>query len=68
MTWLQDIRYTIRQLRKAPGFTTTAILTLALGIGANASIFTLIHAIMLKNLPVADPKTLLRIGNSSDVV
>ncbi|MBV8810467.1 MAG: ABC transporter permease [Acidobacteriaceae bacterium] len=64
MTWMQDIRYGIRQLRKAPGFTTTAILTLALGIGANASIFTLIHALLLKNLPVADPKTLLRIGDS----
>ncbi|MBV8830887.1 MAG: ABC transporter permease, partial [Acidobacteriaceae bacterium] len=53
-----------RQLRNAPGFTTTAILTLALGIGANASIFTLIHSLLLKNLPVADPKTLLRIGDS----
>ncbi len=66
MTWIQDIRYGIRQLRKAPGFTVTAILTLALGIGANASIFTLIHAMLLKNLPVADPKTLLRIGDSTE--
>ncbi|MBV9781394.1 MAG: ABC transporter permease, partial [Acidobacteriaceae bacterium] len=66
MTWIQDVRYAIRQLRKAPGFTTTAMLTLALGIGANASIFTLIHAMLLKNLPVADPKMLLRIGDSSE--
>ncbi|MBV8897812.1 MAG: ABC transporter permease, partial [Acidobacteriaceae bacterium] len=66
MTWIQDVRYALRQLRKAPGFTTTAMLTLALGIGANASIFTLIHAMLLKNLPVADPKTLLRIGDSSE--
>jgi macrolide transport system ATP-binding/permease protein len=66
MTFVQDLRYAIRQLRKAPGFTVTAMLTLALGIGANASIFTLIHAMLLKNLPVADPKTLVRIGNSAE--
>lgn len=66
MTWIQDIRYGTRQLRKTPGFAVTAILTLALGIGANASIFTLIHAMLLKNLPVADPKTLLRIGHTSE--
>lgn len=66
MTWMQDIRFGIRQLRNAPGFTATAMLTLALGIGANACIFTLIHALLLKNLPVTDPKTLLRIGDSSE--
>jgi macrolide transport system ATP-binding/permease protein len=62
----QDLRYAARQLIRAPGFTATAMVTLALGIGANASIFTLIHAMLLKNLPVADPKTLVRIGDNTD--
>ena len=66
MALIPDLRYALRQLRKAPGFTTTAILTLALGIGANASIFTLINGMLLKNLPVTDPKTLLRVGDSTE--
>jgi len=60
---LQDLAFAFRQLRKTPGFTVTVLLTLALGIGANSAIFTLVNAILLHNLPVTDPKTLIRIGD-----
>jgi len=63
---LQDLDYGFRQLRKTPGFTVTVLLTLALGIGANSAIFTLTNAILLHNLPVVDPKTLIRIGDKDD--
>src|SRR5215831_12276334 len=63
---LQDLGYAFRQLRKTPGFTATVLLTLALGIGANSAIFTLVNAILLHNLPVTDPKTLIRIGDNDN--
>jgi macrolide transport system ATP-binding/permease protein len=63
---MQDATYALRQLLKAPGFTTTVLLTLALGIGANSAIFTLVNAILLHNLPVTDPKTLIRIGDNDN--
>jgi predicted permease len=65
-TLLQDLRFGVRQLRKSPGFTLTVILTLALGIGANTAIFTLVHGILLRSLPVADPSQLYRIGDNGD--
>lgn len=61
--FFQDLVFAFRQLRKSPGFALTVILTLALGIGANAAIFSLIHSILLSNLPVANPDTLIRIGD-----
>ena len=65
-TLLQDIRYALRQLRHAPAFTLTALLTLAIGIGATTAIFTLTHAIMLTSLPVANPGQLYRIGDTEE--
>src|SRR6202789_1294976 len=60
---LADLRDALRQLRKAPGFAATAVITLALGIGATTAIFTLVHQVMLKSLPVAKPEELWRIGD-----
>ena len=59
---LADLRQSLRQLRQAPGFTATAVLTLALGIGATTAIFTLVQQVMLRSLPVTKPDELWRIG------
>src|ERR1700722_1327509 len=60
------VRYAVRQLWSSPVFTAAAVLTLALGIGGATAIFTLIHAVMLRSLPVADPASLYRIGDGDD--
>ena len=60
------LRYTLRQFRMSPIFTAAATVTLALGIGGTTAIFTLIHAVMLRSLPVSDPAFLYRIGDGDD--
>ncbi|MGB7984801.1 MAG: ABC transporter permease [Terracidiphilus sp.] len=59
-SFLQDLRYAIRQLRKSPGFTLTVVITLALGIGANSAVFTLFDQVLLRMLPVERPRELVR--------
>ena len=65
-TLWQDIRYALRQLRKAPGFAATAILTLALGIGATTAIFTLVYQVILRSIPVSHPEQLYKVGKEID--
>jgi hypothetical protein len=61
-----NARYALRQFRLSPGFTAAAVLTLALGIGGTTAIFTLIDAVMLRSLPVANPASLYRVGEGDD--
>jgi predicted permease len=63
---VRAVRYAVRQFRLSPVFTAAAVLTMALGIGGTTAIFTLIHAVMLRSLPVTDPASLYRIGDGDD--
>src|SRR5271167_1258886 len=63
---MYDLKLALRQFRKSPGFAATVILTISLGIGANTAIFTLVHAILMTSLPVANPASLYRIGDLDD--
>jgi predicted permease len=64
-TWA-DLKFATRQLRKSPTFALTVLVTLALGIGANTAVFTLLHAVLLESLPVSDPKALYLVGDQDD--
>src|SRR5438552_15425479 len=64
---MNDLKFAFRQLLKNPGFTAVAILTLALGIGANTAIFSVMNALMLRMLPVADPSRLVLFGNGDSM-
>src|SRR5258705_1571953 len=64
-TLLRDLRSALGHLLNAPGFTAVGVLPLALGIGANAAIFTLLNAVMMKNLPVAEPERLVKLGDEN---
>src|SRR4026207_1175468 len=65
-TW-QDVRYGVRLLAATPGFTTIAVLSLAIGIGANCAIFSFADALLLRPLPVARPGELLTVGSSAAI-
>lgn len=62
----QDLRFALRRLRQQPAFASVVVLTLAIGLGANTAVFTLVHALILRTLPVERPDELYRLGNGTD--